>query len=258
MSNHIVSISKELCIGCGACVKDCVTHNIELKDAKASVISQQNCLHCAHCIAVCPKDAVSISGLEGEIKPIDKQVKTNPEDVLDTIRFRRSVRQFKDKKVDEKIVAQILEAGRVTHTAKNSQGISYVVLRDKKDEAEKIAVNFFRKAKKFGEPFSEMLRKNQIPDNFFFFGAPLVIAVVGSSKVDCTLAAANMEFVAEAHGLGCLFSGFFTAAANLVPSLGKMLEIPKDKKVITTLVIGYPDVKYYRSVPREKLDVKYL
>lgn len=257
MAKHIISIEKESCIGCGACVKDCVAHNIELKEGKASIISK-NCIRCGHCVAVCPKNSVTISGFKDEPKPIEKRVKVDADDVLEMITTRRSIRQFKDKEIDKEIIEKILEAGRLTHTGGNSQGISYVVLHDKKAEAEKIAVEFFRKAKKLGEPFSETLRRNKIPDNFFFFGAPIAIAIVGSSKVDCGLAGANMEFVAEANGLGCLFSGFFSGVVNLVPSLQKMLEIPKGKKVITTLVIGYPDVKYYRTAPREKLEVKYI
>lgn len=257
MSQHIISIDKDLCIGCGACVKDCVAHNIEMKNEKAQLVSQ-SCIHCAHCVAVCPKAAVKISGFEDEPSPIDKQVKVNADDVFDTVRFRRSVRQFKNEEIDKAIIEKIIEAGRLTHTAKNGQGLSFVVLQNRKDEAEKIAVDFFRKAKKLGDPFSEMLRRNKIPDNFFFFDAPCAIAIIGSSKTDGALAAANMEFVAEANGLGCLFSGFFTVVANVSPKLKKLLEIPKGKKVITTLVLGYPNVKYYRTVPREKAQVKYM
>lgn len=257
MAEHIITIDKESCIGCGACVKDCVAHNIEIKDKKASIISK-SCIRCGHCVAVCPTDSVSISGFEDKPVPVDERVKVKADDVFETIRNRRSIRQFKDKEIDKEILDKILEAGRLTHTGSNSQGISYIVIHDKKAEAEKIAVKFFRKLKKFGDPFSETLKRNKIPDNFFFFGAPVAIAIIGSSKTDCGLAAANMEFVAEANGLGCLFSGFFTAVGNLSPSLKKMLDLPKGKKIMTTLVIGYPDVKYFRTVPREKLDVKYI
>jgi len=67
-----------------------------------------------------------------------------------------------------------------------------------------------------------------------------------------------MEFAAEANGLGVLYSGFFTMAANSSRKIKKILDLPKGKKVITTLVLGYPKVKYHRSVQREKLNVKYL
>ena len=31
----MITIEKELCVGCGKCVKDCIAHNIILKDGKA-------------------------------------------------------------------------------------------------------------------------------------------------------------------------------------------------------------------------------
>ena len=67
-----------------------------------------------------------------------------------------------------------------------------------------------------------------------------------------------MEFVAEANGLGILFSGFFTMAANASPKIKKALEVSKGKKVVTTLVMGYPAVKYQRSAQRKRAAVKYL
>lgn len=55
-----------------------------------------------------------------------------------------------------------------------------------------------------------------------------------------------------------LFSDYFTKAANNSPKIKKKLGITKGKKVITTLVLGYPKVKYQRSVQREEVDVTYL
>jgi hypothetical protein len=54
-----------------------------------------------------------------------------------------------------------------------------------------------------------------------------------------------------------LFSGFFTMAANLSPKIKKALQIPKGKKVAMTLVMGYPGVRYLRSVPRKEMNVQW-
>lgn len=40
--------------------------------------------------------------------------------------------------------------------------------------------------------------------------------------------------------------------------LKKLLELEKGYDVVTCMVIGYPDVKYQRIVPREDLKVKKL
>ena len=110
-------IDKDKCVGCGMCAKVCVAHNIAINNKKAETILD-DCIKCGQCTAVCPKEAISISGYDE--KQIDKKedVRLNPDDVLEVIRFRRSIRQFKQKEVPREVIEQILEAGRLTHSKK--------------------------------------------------------------------------------------------------------------------------------------------
>lgn len=257
MNHHKIMIDKAKCVGCGICVEDCVAHNIEVENKKARIISE-DCILCGHCVAVCPREAVSITGYEESPVKMGTQTPLDPEAVLNAIRFRRSVRQFEDRKIPEKVIEQILEAGRLTHTAKNMQDLSFIVLDKEKDRLEKYGVEMFRMIKPVAGAVSPMARRNEIGDHFFFFEAPTVILIAAKSEVNATLAAQNMEFVAEANGLGVLFSGFFTVAANRCQEIKKVLDLPKGKKVAATLVLGYPKVKFFRSAPREALDVKYI
>ena len=103
-----------------------------------------------------------------------------------------------------------------------------------------------------------MARNNKVNNHFLFFNAPIVIVVLADEKINGILAAQNMEFVAEAYGLGILFSGFFTSAANISFRIKRELKIPKGKKIAATLVMGYPDVRFLRSVQREEVNVKYM
>ena len=253
MADHMIKVNSEKCIGCGMCVKDCAANNIELKGNKADIYTN-DCIMCGHCEAVCPKEAITISGYA--TKPVEnKGTRLNPEEVLDVIRFRRTVRQFQHKEIPKAVIGQILEAGRLTHTAKNLQDVSFIILDKKKEKIEQMAVQLFRKVKPLADLFSPMARRNKIDDHFFFFHAPIVIVIAAKDKGNGVLAAQNMEFVAEANGLGVLFSGFFTIAANSSRRIRKTLGIPK---AAATLVLGYPKVKYQRSAQRNKLDVKFM
>ncbi len=224
---------------------------------KATIISQK-CLMCGQCTAICPKKAIHITGYDDEQIEKTKEIKLNPQEVLDVIRFRRSIRHFQNKSIPTEIIEQVLEAGRLTHTAQNMQDVSFVVLDKKKKQIEKIAVRLFKKIKPFADLVSPMARRNEITDHFFFFEAPIVIVILAKNQTNGLLAAQNMEFVAEANGLGVLFSGFFTMAANTSMKLKKELQIPKGKKVAATLVLGYPKMKFLRTVHREKSNVRYM
>lgn len=257
MKQHQVAIDRSKCIGCGMCVKVCVAHNIAIYDKKAGTLLD-DCVMCGQCTAVCPKKAISISGYHTEQIDKSTDIRLKPDDILEVIRFRRSIRQFKQREIPKDVIEQILEAGRLTHTAKNMQDISFVVLDQEKNRMEQMAVSLFRKIKPLADMFNPMARKNQIDDYFFFFNAPIVIVILAKDKTNGILAAQNMEFIAEAHGLGVLFSGFFTMAANASRKIKKAIKVPKGTSVAMTLVLGYPDVKFLRSVQRKELDARFM
>lgn len=257
MKDYRVIIDSDKCVGCGICVKACAAHNLELNNKTARTVLP-DCILCGHCTAVCPKEAISISGSECQSVEKRSDVCLDPDEVLETIRFRRTIRQFKQKEIPAEVLAQILEAGRLTHTAKNLQDVSFVVLDREKGRMEQMAVHVFKRIKPLIDLFSPMARQNKIDEHFFFFNAPLVIVVLAKDKTNGILAAQNMEFVAEANGLGVLFSGFFTLAANASRKIRKAIHVPNGKKAAMTLVLGYPDVHFLRSVPHKPLEVRYL
>lgn len=257
MKKHTIQISTALCIGCGLCERDCPAGNITTADKKA-VLKTQDCILCGHCVAVCPQAAVSMTGFDDPPAVFDKRTTLNPQQLLDALRTRRSIRQFEKKPVPDEVIEKIIEAGRWTPTAKNAQNTSYLVLQDKKDRAEAAAVRFFKRLLPAARLFYPAARGIEIDSAFFFKGAPAAIAVVSKDKVSASLAASNMALMAEACGLGVLYSGFFTIAANNSPALRKTLGLKGGEKVVTTLVLGYPAVNYRRTAPKERAAVSRL
>lgn len=142
MENHQVKIDASKCVGCGLCVNVCAAHNMKLEDKKAK-IQFEHCIMCGQCTAVCPQKAISITGYDMEQVEKGEDIFLNPEDVLDVIRFRRTIRRFKQEEIPKDVIRQILEAGRLTHTAKNMQDVSFVVLDQEKNRVEQMAVRLF-------------------------------------------------------------------------------------------------------------------
>lgn len=247
-----VIIDKDACIGCGLCAKDCVAGNITVENGKAAVL-RDSCIFCGHCEAICPRNAVKLTGFEDEIIEM-QQVRLHPSQLMDAIRTRRSVRNFLEKPVPEHIVEDILEAGRLAPTGSNAQNTTFVVLGSKQAELEEQSVKMFRSLTGLAKPLAAYIRGMNIDDNFFFKKAPLVILLAGD-KVNASLAAENMAFMAEAHGLGVLYSGFFTICATVNPKLHAALGLKAGEKAVTTLVMGYPAVRYQRTVHRKPAKV---
>jgi MinD superfamily P-loop ATPase len=58
--------SDEKCNSCGTCASICPVKNIELKDGKP--VWGKNCVNCFACIHWCPKKAIQIAKLTGNME----------------------------------------------------------------------------------------------------------------------------------------------------------------------------------------------
>ncbi|WP_010233766.1 nitroreductase family protein [Clostridium arbusti] len=272
----MMKVDSEKCIGCGQCIKDCFPMDIEMVDGKAK-INNKACIKCGHCIAVCPKDAVSTDDYSMEdVKAYNRErFSIDSDTLLNFIKFRRTVRQFKDKEVEEEKIAKIIEAGRFTQTGSNMQDVSYIVVREGLDKLKALAfesiktmseyvlnnrtleTRMYKRYAKMLIKMYEEYKENPSVNDRLFFNAPAVIIVTAGSPVDGALASSNMELMADALGLGTFFSGFFVKSAKDNKEIIDFLGVKKRKEIVTCMILGYADVKYLRTVPRKKADVSW-
>lgn len=258
MMERIISvrINKNLCTGCGQCVADCVASNLKIEDGKA-VCRSEICLECGHCFAICPAGAVEMPAYDTDgCDCLGDMAEFDADRLLLAMKSRRSIRQFKKQKVEAEKIQKILEAGRCAPTAKNAQPNSYIIIDEKMEQMEETARRTFEHFQKKAGALSESLANMQMTEDFFFKGGAQAILIVSESDLDAGLAASYMELMAEALGLGVLYSGFFAGAARLSKEIRQELELGKSDKVVCCLVIGYPDVSYRRTAPRRPLRIK--
>lgn len=249
-TKHAIIINQEKCIKCNKCVKDCPMMVIEMQE-RGAALKTQKCMKCGHCFAVCPSGCISMEGFEDVSIKVTENMKVDADDLLNHIKTRRSIREFTDEKIDKATVRKLIEAGQYAPTARNYQGVSYSILMKNIDKYEEIAVAKLEILKNGVSKFTNKLDGFDT-ENFFFKKAPLVIVIKANNDIDGAIAAANIELMAHALNLGCFYSGMFTVATKISPKLKKMLRVSKKDKVVTTLVIGYPKVKYLRTVQKER------
>jgi len=139
-------------------------------------------------------------------------------DTLRCIRTRREVRDYLDKPVPQESVQQILEAGRLAPSSKNSQPWHFIVIRNK-DTLRRIS--------------------DLTPTGKHIAQAPLAIAILMDGaklpEIDGTRAAQNMVLAAWSLGIGsCWITNFYDDGVK------ELLQVPQRMKLVTVMPFGYP------------------
>lgn len=262
--SSVIQIDRNRCVGCGLCAKDCPYQAIRIQNSRAEMLLD-SCMECGHCVAICPRNAVSMRGYDmSESIPYNRDTfQLDGKVFLNSLRFRRSVRQFEKRPVEREKIDRIIEAGRYTPTGMNVQNVRYVVMENPAEKIEPYAIQAFSKAVgllRFAGRFVRLPVNADTLDvrcGFFFHDAPAAIFVISESPVNAALASANMETMAEAQGLGVLFVGLFVRAAEMSRKIRDQLGIRGKEQLVTVLALGYPAVKYQRTVPRKPARVEY-
>jgi nitroreductase len=151
-------------------------------------------------------------------------------DALKVLKGRRSVRKYRDEKIPENIVEDIIDCARLAPTARNEQPWEFIVITDKK-------------------------KNNQIAEitdhGKFIAEAPLCIAVFCKNTKyyleDGSAATTNILLAAQAYGLGgCWVAG---DKKHYAADIQKLLNIPTEYKLVSLISLGYPAEK---STPEKR------
>jgi len=149
-------------------------------------------------------------------------------EVLKTIRTRRTIRRFKPDPINDENLRTILDAGRWAPSFSNLQPWRFIVIRDTEIK------NALDKASR------ESVLHLGINE------APLVILVCVDRRIDPlhsieagAAATQNMALAAWSLGLGAGWIGIWGTEAEA--SIQKLFEFPETVRVISLLPIGIPD-----------------
>ncbi len=261
----IIDIAK--CTGCFQCVDDCIVKVLR-RGEKHPVIPRENekfCIHCQHCLAVCPEGAISVDGVTPEMISPAGQGAT-PEAMLSTLRNRRSIRQFKAQEVDDATLEKLTDALRYSPTGCNDHRLKFAVVKSRAEmdafrAINRKQLNFLIKSgllKIFYPRISRYL--DDLDHDLVFRGAPHMIVALTPKNAPCAavdpvIALEEFELYAQTFGIGCCWCGFAVYAINCSRAMKKLLAIPRGYRVGYALLFGYPAVTYHRSTLPEKAEI---
>lgn len=271
-------IDRSKCTRCGKCMAVCSGMVIELgtdgypRMKEFERFGWRGCWRCQHCLAVCPQAAISIFGKrpEASLPPPPPEMGSYMERLVVN---RRSCRRYLPKNVDPEIITRILRAMEAAPTGGNSCGVEYTVIDDmaRVREIWALAYSKMEKAAKqhrYTSSFSDFyyrkmkqserqVRKNDM----LFCGAPhLFIAHekcsgkwAEDSKVNCNLATAYFELLANAFGLGTVIMSYPSdVLEELAPEARMLLGLPPDHYMKLMVGFGYPEIRYTRGVQKDR------
>jgi nitroreductase len=183
-------------------------------------------------------------------------------EVLTTIKERRSIRRFKSEQISNKELNYILEAGLYAPSAHNQQSWHFTVVQSKKVIDE---LNSGTK-KAFANAEDEKIRALSTNEKFhIFYDAPTVIIISGDEncmmpQADCGAATQNMLLAAESLNIGGCWNGYIAFLFNdeLGKSYIESLDLPDGQKPYYAIALGYKGVDKLKAPPRKENRIHYI
>lgn len=282
-----IHIHLEKCTNCGTCRIRCPACFTEVNGRTAVRDGGERCIACGHCIALCPSSALK------HRDPATNAVEEFGESPCSTISFeslvkkRRSHRHFDDRAVPDWVLQHVLDIARFSPTGVNARPVSVKIFRSEKNirALSGLAVGFFsrliesldRRAAEYSqrnEPLPADLsleiarngRYRKMAASFekgydpifhkakavFVFHAP---KAAPTPVDDCIIAAQTAVLAAETMGLGTCYIGLFNRAWENDAALQSALHLPEGNGVFSTLILGYPALRFLRVPARADFNI---
>ncbi len=194
-----------------------------------------------------------------------------PLNLIDIIKERRSVKEYKANDVSKEVLLRIFEAGRWAPSAHNAQPWHFLVIKDSATKhrlAGAMAKRWNNDLSKNG--ILKQQRKNLVEASVKLFeNAPVIIIACSTmenmdeypdnqrKKIECVMAVQSVAAAIEnvllaAHGEG-LGSCWFCAPLFCADAVRKTLKIPKHIDPQALITLGYPTNKP-NPTPRKPLE----
>lgn len=284
-TNGVITIDPALCTGCGLCAIVCKDLSLIVDGiAKINTNPIFGCVGCGQCVAICPSDAIIVEGRTlsrtDYVEIPAKEFRADFDHVYSMMLTRRSIRDFKNKKIDSELINKILQAAVTAPMGIPPSSVEVLVLdgQDKVREFSYDFIDYLKKYKRFLKPstlrvlrpfigkdnynaFKDFViplvdfftQRKELDEDWLLYNAPLAIYFYGAytDPADPYIAATYAMLAAESLGLGSCMIG------SVNPFLKYGGKTIKEKYNINSkvregiiVIFGYPKYEYKKSIKR--------
>jgi nitroreductase/NAD-dependent dihydropyrimidine dehydrogenase PreA subunit len=271
----LLTIDENKCKKDGFCAQECPAVIIRFSERsfpKILPIDEARCMDCGHCVAACPHDALQHARIPLSQSPVIREDLTvNEAQAIQLLRSRRSIRRYQNKPVEKEKIQRIIEAARYAPTAGNSQTVEWLVITDKTKlrEIGGLTINWLREIAKNPQVIAAA---PYIPSAIAAWdsgydsvlrGAPAVVIAMAPQEamnglIDLTLALSYLDVLAPAMGLGTCWAGLLEGAMVNSAETRAAAGVPENFTHHYPIMLGYPDVKYYRMPERKTPKITFI
>ena len=188
---------------------------------------------------------------------------------IQSIKERRSVRNFEEKDIDKDLLQEIIQAGKFAPSAQNKQPWKFIVITNKdfiqelslqvKEELKNVLKKRFIKKFSIKELKDEDTLKHIYAFAFsekdiIFFDAPALVFITTEDRLffdeSCACCAENMMLAAHSLGIGSCWIGF-ASVLGLKKEMMRKIGVPDKHHISAAIVFGYPKEKPGRASIRK-------
>ena len=192
-------------------------------------------------------------------------------EVIECIKSRRSIRNYRDEALPKEIIEKIIEAGRYAPSAENRQPWRFVVITNKalikelSEKTKKEIAGMLRRKRKFRKKYPGLDDRQTLlffqavansSRDVIFHDAPAVVFIITENKAfydeSCACAAENMMLAAWSMGIGSCWIGF-AKFLEMNREAREKIGLPADHHIAACLVFGYPEKVPKKALPRNPM-----
>ena len=292
MNARLHLVNSDTCKGDGICAEVCPKDVLEMVDGKAAtaVDRASSCILCGQCVAVCPTESLQMRKLPSKDFERIEKLPFGHDEFLAFLQKRRSVRVFKDQPLAQDVTTKILQAAATAPMGLPPHSTEVLVI-DRRRELDfllrELVKDYAALVKGFSNPVVRtMMRLTKGAETFrtlrdhvietarynneayfrdgsdrYMHHAPVLMLFHASRwamsyEENAHLVCHHAMLAAVSLGLGTTIIGLVPPIVDRSKALRKRYGIPKENKVVTSLILGHPKYKYRRSIRRDLAGVR--